>query len=165
MLELHSDGGLLSSNPSEIGLTWAWVLVNDGMEIDRCSGSHMPAEFRMRKVSSNLAELIAAVYGLEAVGKRKAIWFTDSEVTVERMKRGHEVWINTPEDFVRRAIAVRESFLSVILLAGHPSRADLARGVNKEGVPVSKWNKVCDDLCKYERKLFEHRFGRASVSA
>jgi len=37
--------------------------------------------------------------------------------------------------------------MKVVLLGGHPNKKELASWIRKDGLPVSKFNVLCDKLC------------------
>src|SRR5438445_3022 len=97
---IYTDGGLLTSNPSEIGGTWAWCAVTengkrigfksgivfaDALERDAELNDDNPPQHPV--VSNNHTEQIAIVKALEALpfGWSGTI-FSDSEVAITRVR-------------------------------------------------------------------------------
>ncbi len=166
---LYTDGGCIQRNPSSIGGTWAWVLVEDGRvfaedgQIVASASGVIPANGT--PVSNNVAELVAAVRGLEALPRGWSGRFCcDSQVTIGRLFWGYP-FRGVPQELVERAQkAVRNLWIRPVLLQGHPTKADLERGIGvKRGLPVSKWNVAVDRMCQEEaRKCLE---GREEVKA
>lgn len=158
IVAVYSDGGLLSANPSAIGGTWAWCFVGEiGQRLRWESGVVLPSELGCEKVTNNQSELIAAVLGLEAMPDDGECvdWFTDSEVTLWRLTTGKR-WANIPGEWKKRALAVRERIDNAVLLAGHPSAAQLRVGMSREkNLPVSIHNRFCDLMCCEEAAKFK----------
>lgn len=161
---LYTDGGLISKSPSALGGTWAWVRVIDGCEVVHSSGVVTPADLGLKHVSSNVTELLAAVIALESVEETwTGVLWTDSLVTLCRLQ-GSEKFTGVPEELRRRCRTQRirrgkdredVARFEVKLLGGHPSKRDLFRGRRlKDGLPVSKWNVLCDNLCCEEARRF-----------
>ena len=149
MLSLFTDGGVIGRNPSLLGGTWAWCLI-DGDEIIRsASGAVDPKDIDLLTVSNNTTELLAAVLGLEATGPGfSGVWYTDSKVTVYRLTTSTK-FKGCPDWLRNRALAVRENQkYTVKLLGGHPNKAELTTGIRSDGAPVSKWNVWCDKECR-----------------
>lgn len=147
-MELYTDGGVIGRNPSAIGGTWAWCLVDDGEVIREGSGIITPNDISKSTVSNNDTELYAAVRGLEAVGPNfDGVWFTDSKVTIHRLT-SHPKFTGCPLWLRKRAEQLRDARKwTVILLGGHPTKADLKIGKMTDGSPVSEWNVRCDKEC------------------
>ncbi len=149
---LYCDGGVIGRNPSLIGGTWAYCLVVDG-EIVRSDCGYVSVkdtEPHPGHVTNNLTELVAAVKALEAVGKGwDGTIHTDSSITMTRIKESTK-FANIPQWLRLKALEVRRGRkYKVVLLAGHPSRSELIKGVaERNGNPVSKFNVWCDNECK-----------------
>jgi ribonuclease HI len=151
---LYCDGGVIMRNPSPYGLTWAAVLVykgDDSMEYTRRrSGCFVSTVLLGGKATNNQAEYYAMLMGLSGLpdGWSGPI-YTDSQITLGRFFLG---WATNgiPDDWVRRANheLLRIGGWEPILLGGHPTKADLLRGCRMDGMPVSKWNVLCDQLCR-----------------
>jgi ribonuclease HI len=155
---LYADGGVISRNPSPIGGTWAWCLVqtdgdNEG-QMRTGSGVIPATEGYGGSVSNNVSELVAAVSALESV---PAFWrgtlCSDSQVTLGRLFLGWPLR-GVPEPLVKRLRRVQLRLQDDLehvrsqLLQGHPTKADLERGAGaKRGLPVSQWNVWCDRRC------------------
>ena len=159
-LQLFSDGGLVGANPSPVAGTWAWCLVGDGKLIACDWGLIYPDDLGLPAVTNNVSELYAAVRGLEAnptVGE----WLTDSQVTLRRLTKGGK-FKGVPAWLVDRSAKVRkrrvENRWKATLLAGHPTRAELASGfARRNRHPVSVWNVLCDQLCGRAAKSIKDR--------
>lgn len=147
---LYTDGGCIGANPSPIGGAWAWCLVRDGVKVKHDSDIIVAGEdCHPDEITNNYTELYAAVMGLEAMGKNwRGTLYTDSLVTKSRITDG--VSFNGIPNSLRSAILDlrRGRRYKVVLLAGHPTRKELAAGVaRRNGNPVSKWNVWCDREC------------------
>lgn len=177
-LELYSDGGVVKSNPSKIGGTWAWCLVKDNELIAEASGIIQPRDFGVKAITNNQTELLAAIEGMEwaeIVNERNCpkpwkwdnfvhpVLFTDSRITQLRLTSSNS-FAGIPQALRLRALELRRcNRWRVILVAGHPTKKELAAGFRKRnGLPVSKWNVRCDEACRkagksFLRKLAEKR--------
>lgn len=163
-LKLYTDGGVISKNPSPYGGTWAWVLVRDDQEIKRRSGildaNRHVLGFDGCLVTNNQSELFAIVDGLFYLPSGCGVFeiCSDSSVSLGRVFRGSS-FNNIPGWMQTELIRMKRKFpnwkdVSYTLLDGHPTKAHLASGVGKRGHPVSKWNKLCDDLCRAEAENY-----------
>lgn len=156
--KLYADGGVIERNPSPIGGTWAYCHVNsDNTRIHEASGSVTPADCGVARVSNNMTEFLALLYGLESL---PAGWvgkvFTDSGVTLMRFESPNTIAMNgIPDALVERLKAVRAKLgeLTFHLLGGHPTKQELKDGFRrKDGKPVSEHNVRCDWLCCEQAK-------------
>lgn len=155
---IFCDGGVISRNPSSIGGTWAVVLVGpDGAEVDRRRNVITPQEAGVIAVSNNYTELLAACMGLSLVpdGWAGAL-YTDSNVTRCRLLGVHPRMAGIPAALEEFMWAQRRRLgpFTVTLLGGHPTKDDLFRGVGKRGLPVSRWNVLCDKLCSAAARAY-----------
>lgn len=152
MLELYADGGVIKKNPSPIGGTWAWVLVENDKILDRGCGIFVPEQNGLF-VTNNQTELEAIIRGLGSLyDDELAKVFSDSEVTLGRVFRG-STFNNIPKemkkrlDFEKKRLK-RFSEFPYELLHGHPTKKQLENGFGKNGHPTSKWNVLCDEMCR-----------------
>lgn len=159
-VSVYCDGGMIDDGKgvpsrSEIGGTWAWIALDvAGQRQAYSSGVLMAKEGQL--VTSNMMEWWATIMALEAL---PAGWqgtlYSDSQVTLGRLRSGWTLgglprhWIRRGGEALRRASNFR-----VVLLQGHPSGEELAKGVGKTGRPVSQWNVWCDEECS--RRAREH---------
>jgi hypothetical protein len=136
-----------------IGGTYAWRQVVDGEPV--AGGGYFISckDARVELVTNNQTEMMAMVKGLESLPVN---WvgtiFSDSQVTLGRSFAGWK-WANIPSWLVHRFQAARARLLHFdefdhVLLAGHPTRAQLLSGVGKHGYPVSVHNVWCDQACR-----------------
>jgi ribonuclease HI len=150
VIDLYTDGGLLSNNPSLLGGTWAWVQVSAGCQVASGSGVVTCEEVGSERVTNNFTEMLAIVQGLNSMpnGWRGTL-FTDSEVSRIRLVFPRAKWKGIPPSLQQALTDTRERLgdFTVTLLAGHPSRRQLAAG-KRGDLPCSRWNKWCDDECK-----------------
>lgn len=155
-LKLFTDGGVISKNPSPYGGTWAWVLVHEGKMVDRSSGI-LPVS--LSPITNNQTELLAIIEGLKSVPLASTLEIcSDSSISLGRVFRGSSFnnipfWMETQLLQVKRSFRYWDKF-SYTLIDGHPTKAQLASGIGKHGHPVSKWNKLCDDLCRAEAENY-----------
>jgi hypothetical protein len=169
----YADGGVIQCNPSPIGGTWAACHVTaDGARVWEASGVIPAGSF---PISNNYAEYVAALRALEALPPGwSGRLYSDSRITLGRLCG--EWWEGAihhtqaicyslnglPADEIARGRSVlgRLGPFVGVLLQGHPTRADLARGVGaKRGFPVSIHNVWADDACN--RTAHAYLTGRA----
>lgn len=164
MNELYCDGGVIGSNPSKKGGTWAFralydnpiAIENNGICDDRLTieNSGLVLPFSLGgTVSNNLSEMHALIMGLRSL---PADWvgtvYSDSQVTLGRAFLGWK-WNNIPPvvkewfDSQRNRLT-RWNEIQFVLVDGHPTRAELAAGTGKRGHPVSIHNVWCDRTCQ-----------------
>lgn len=161
MNQLFCDGGVIRKNPSTIGGTWAFRLLEDGEVIREHAAIVIPAHICLDTVSNNLAEMLALINGMEELPRYwKGTIYSDSMVTLGRAFQGWK-WNGIPD-------AIRERFrlarlrlvywgteeISYVLLAGHPTRAQLAAGTGHSGLPVNIHNVWCDKACNMLSEQF-----------
>jgi ribonuclease HI len=101
-------------------------------------------------VTNNHAELTAVIMALESLPEGWAgTLYTDSENTVRWLNRRGRSPKVTPATRTRLVAALdRVGDFRKVLVAGHPTYADLDRGCREDGVPVSRFNVRCDELCR-----------------
>lgn len=152
IVALYTDGGVIGQNPSGIGGTWAWCMVDaEGQQQRHASGWMSPADMQVDVVSNNHTELLALVLGLEALDEGfTGTIYSDSWVSLQRIFLAAKL-NNVPQWLIDRLQAIQKSgrlaSVSYQLLDGHPTRAQLETGLGKRGNPVSKWNVWCDEQC------------------
>lgn len=141
---LYADGGCVLKNPSEIGITWAYCLVDADDKLIRSDYGFIA----FKGGTNNQAEMISCVIGMESL---PLAWCgtlaSDSKITLGRLFEGNAVK-NLPLDYVKRAKAAMER-LGVVEpkhLDGHATKKQLETGIGKNGNPTSKWNSECDRL-------------------
>jgi ribonuclease HI len=149
IIACYSDGGVIATNPSPIGGSWAWCHIGAGDVVVAQASGILPAA-PGAPVSNNVAELTAALRALAALPPGWAgPFYSDSQVTIGRIFWGW-AWRGLPASWIGRkdAILARLGPITPVLLQGHPTQADLARGIGaKRGYPVSRHNVMCDRLC------------------
>ena len=171
----YCDGGVIGQNPSSVGATWAFCLVDiTGVVCQEHSGV-VPVQSPGQTISNNIAELYAMLELISALPDDFSGSINcDSFVTVCRIFHV-SLWrdrdgisrlvgmrrpvamngvppklIKMAEDARARIQEIRNggALVEPVLLQGHPTREDLAKGVGlKRGLPVSRWNVHCDELC------------------
>lgn len=150
---LYADGGVINVNPSPIGGTWAFCLVNiHGGRIAWDSGVITPDEAEMPTVSNNLTELYALVRGLEAVSPDwYGMVYSDSWVSLQRVFLSAKLK-NVPQWLCERLWAIQRTGrlerMGYTLLDGHPTKAQLEAKIGKRGNPCSEHNVWCDTTCQ-----------------
>lgn len=159
---IFTDGGVILKNPSTHGGTWAFCWVDADCTGERTlerSGRVTPAGIGLPTVTNNVTELLAAVEGLESAPDGWAgTLYTDSLVTLRRVEQTErQAKLNgVPEALCVRLAAVKSRLgaYSVVLLGGHPTRAELLEGKRRDGLPCSPHNVWCDLACGREAERF-----------
>lgn len=157
-LDLYTDGGVIGHNPSTVGGTWAFCLVNAADERVTCnSGVITPAGAHLPAITNNLTELLAILNGREALPYAwTGVIHSDSWVSLQRVFL-HAKLANVPPWLVTRLQTLQRdgwfSGCSWKLLDGHPTKAHLAVGTGKRGGPVSIHNVFCDAECTRQARL------------
>ncbi|HEX5270465.1 MAG TPA: RNase H family protein [Gemmataceae bacterium] len=163
IIEVYTDGGCIGPNPSTSGGTWAWCTVGeDGARVRHDSGVITPEEIGLPVVTNNVAELAAAVNAMEWLPYEWAGTIcTDSRCTMLRLSKAlagsKQAKLNgVPAKLVGRLAAAKARLgaCRVVLLGGHPTRLDLARGRTCAGAPVSHHNAFVDRLCREQARRF-----------
>lgn len=156
IITLYADGGVIKKNPSAIGGTYAWCAVDEAGNRVIEAGGVVPAPAG-RLVTNNHMEQIAIVLALEAM---PAGWtgtvFSDLMIALGRVFKGWAIR-NLPANVAQRSAAAvaRLGAIETVLLQGHPTRADLERGIGaKRNLPVSIHNVWCDQRCGEEGRKF-----------
>ena len=171
VVAVFADGGVIHRNPSPYGGTIAYchvdehgkrveslgalVLHNPGSR-DYLPGVPMIYNSYTPLVTNNMTEMLALLACLQALPEG---WsgpvHSDSQVTLGRLFWGWKLtglpaqWIEWGSRCLKRL-----GKLEPVLLQGHPTKADLARGVGaKRGYPVSKHNVWADKECGRVAKL------------
>lgn len=155
---LYADGGVIAVNPSPLGGTWSWCLVDAAGERVQTASGVLTAAENGGPVTNNVTELLALVNGLEAL---PAGWcgtvYSDSWVSLQRVFCAAKLH-GVPPWLVDRLHALqrggRLAPLLYVLLDGHPTRAQLAAGVGKRGSPVSEHNVFCDAECGRQARAY-----------
>lgn len=154
-MNIYTDGGCIKANPSKLGGTWAWCMVENNQIIKHSSGIMTPEDMEVETITNNQMELYAAV---RAITSSPVDWngtlYTDSEVSLMRLTisksfKGIPNWLRLRTLELRRG---RQ--WDVFLLGGHPTRKDLQRGRNRKGRKVSGFNVICDKTCTALAKEF-----------
>lgn len=155
VVALYVDGGVILKNPSPIAGTWAYVLVDieDQRVLKKGSGVMIPAEWGLDVITNNQSEMWAMLKGLAVLPDNvPSNVCPDSQTTLGRCFWGHR-WTNVPPDmhteFHTQRARLDENWKNIkgILHAGHPTIDQLAKGIGRNGLPVSKWNCLCDRMC------------------
>jgi len=157
---LYTDGGVIGRNPSTIGGTWAYrILTADGQVIEQASGAIIPAEADVDVITNNLTELYAALHGLEKLPANfTGAIYSDSQITLGRLFWSWR-WTNIPPWMHNKYRALRKRIttweqITPVLLAGHPTRAELAAGIGHSNLPVSMHNLWCDQACQQAGRAY-----------
>ncbi len=165
MTNLYADGGVIRSNPSPYGGTFAWLLVDENDKRISCdSGVIEPKNVGMLKITNNLSELWAAISALEAMPPNWAgtIW-SDSKITCYRLTTSDK-FNGIPRDLKYKCLRLRRwAKWKVRHLGGHPTKRELLAGVDGRGLVVSKYNCWCDLRCGEEALRFLRRLGIMST--
>ena len=149
------DGGVMGSNPSKLGGTWAWCHIGAGNErIATKSGMIKTIPGKRDEITNNEMELAAMIYLLQSFPER---WsgqvFTDSRLTVLRIKavqNGRSTReISMKSIVLIKAALDRLSTVEVYWLPGHSREPFpfLVYGLGTVDVnPHNRWcHQACDD--------------------
>jgi ribonuclease HI len=160
---LYCDGGVIASNPSEIGGTYAFCIVFE-------DGSSIQKSFAISKadmggpVTNNQTEMLALLEGLKDLPDDFAgTIYSDSQITLGRVFLGWKRK-NIP-GFMHKMFQEQRARLTCwneikhVLLAGHPTKAQLQAGIGKHGYPVSEYNVWCDEACQRIGQVFLDTIG------
>lgn len=182
MNALFTDGGLIQRNPSPIGGTWAWIRTEGvesltdargklalvgAVEVARGVGLLLPNEIGLPTVSNNNTELYALLMGIAALPEGwSGTIYSDSLFALGiafRQFKADSVpnYLRLLSYKVLGKAMERGIQMENVLLAGHPSKADLEAGRRLSKAPhypVSPWNVACDEACtkrgqQYQRVL------------
>lgn len=150
--QLYVDGGVVGRNPSPIGGVYAYRIIQAGKVVSEagyfidCEKSGVPS------YTNNVTEMMALVKGLQQL---PVDWngtvFSDSMITLGRAFlswkwKGVPLWLrNSFETQAKRLI--NWEILGHTLLAGHPTKSQLACGIGRHDLPVSEHNVWCDNAC------------------
>jgi hypothetical protein len=156
----YCDAGTIGHNPTKLGITWAWTWVDQtGKRIKWESGIIEPDDTGMEILTNNFAELFSALRLIDSLPVDwKGTIFTDNihvqrRLTYSNSFKGIPLWMQNWCKTVRK-----HRGYEIGLLAGHPSKADLARGhKSKSKLPVSEHNHFCDRECTRLAKEFQLR--------
>jgi ribonuclease HI len=156
IVAIYTDGGVILKNPSTIGGTWAWCAVDaDGNRVIE-RGGVVPARDG-QQITNNHMEQIALTLALEAMPEGwSGTVYSDSMIALGRVFKGWRLK-NLPANVAKRSAAAvaRLGEIQTVLLQGHPTKADLARGIGaKRNLPVSIFNVWCDAECGRQAKAF-----------
>ncbi len=152
-MKLFTDGGTVKKNPSLLGGTWAWCLVSGDEVVTQASGVVTPDDFESVVVTSNDAELFAAIRGLQFMGKEfqggwEGEWWTDSKVTLYRLSTSD---IGRVPAWAQRQAAIlrKRRTWTTVLCAGHSTRNEILLGYRERNkLPCSVWNTYVDEMCQ-----------------
>lgn len=165
---LYTDGGCIGANPSPVGGTWAFVLVDaQGKRVVERSGILTPEQNQLPLVTNNIVELYAIILGLEAV---PVDWqgrlYSDSRVSLQRLYHQAKL-TNVPTWLCLRMQAILKSgrleHILYTLLDGHPTQTQLQMGKGKRGGSVSIHNVRCDQLCTRQAQNHQRSLREAAL--
>lgn len=166
VVALYADGGVMKVNPSPYGGMCAWCGVDkDGVRIIE-RGCVVPA-LSGKTISNNVTEQMAIVLALEAMpdGWSGTI-YSDSRIALGRVAGTFKGTKGLPPNLIERTRRAhkRMGALTFVLLQGHPTKADLARGTGKKrGLPVSLHNCWCDEECTRQGKAYMSQLEKVGI--
>jgi hypothetical protein len=152
MNAIYCDSGVIRVNPSPFGGTWAVRFIKDSEILAGRSGLITPIQASLPAIINNLTELLAVVSGLSRL---PSAWigtvYSDSQVTLgwvfDSWKwAGVPAWLHHDYETQRARLAYWDQ-ITHVLLAGHPTKAQLLAGIGRHGYPVSEHNVWCDHEC------------------
>jgi ribonuclease HI len=167
-IQLYADGGVIDKNPSPIGGTWAWILVDSRNDqvLDRNYGVIIHTEtIPMSEdgtVTNNQTELFALLQGLSKLPIDALVEVrSDSNVSLGRLFRGWQFsnipwWMKTSLDMQISRLVNWNQF-TYTLMDGHPTALQLRSGFGKRRNVTSKWNVACDALCHLAADEYKER--------
>lgn len=160
IIHLYADGGVIGKNPSPIGGTYAYrILDASEQHILVEHADVIPANFTNPFITNNLTEMLAIIAALPHISPDADVHiFSDSQITLGRLFQGWK-WKNIPLWLHARYQAQRQRLpkfhsYQYTLLSGHPTQAHLATGIGKRGYPVSIHNAWCDHACTQAAKSY-----------
>jgi ribonuclease HI len=143
--DLYTDGGVILKNPSLIGGTYAYVLIQDDKIKAQDSGVYTPEDMETSGVgvTNNQTELLAILSGVEwaqSKGWHIRCLYSDSQVTLGRLYQGWSLK-NIPYWMVqwKNELAHVIQTIPYQLVKGHADNV---------------WNNKCDELCQEAAKTF-----------
>lgn len=155
---VYADGGVLNRNPSEVGGTWAFCLVNAiGGRLFGQAGHIAAAEVApLPWVSNNLTEVVALLLALENLPDGWAgAAFSDSKNAIRAHMAAADLDPRKPgylpDELWGRMVAARQRLGAIrwTLLGGHPTKHELAAGYRaRDNKPVSPHNVWADSACQ-----------------
>lgn len=163
ILALHVDGGVIGTNPSMFGGTYAWRLISDDRE-PAGHGAVVTTTQMGGPITNNQTEMLALLEGLKQLpGDWTGTIYSDSQVTLGRAFLGWK-WKNIPEWMhqlyrKQRARLVGWNSVQYVLLDGHPTKEQLLSGIGKRGHPVSEHNVWCGEACRQAGEAFMATIG------
>jgi ribonuclease HI len=153
---LFTDGGCVARNPSDVAITWAWVVTIDGQPKAERFGWIRATDLPDGRGTNNQAEFYAVLDGFRHLDDGAIVYvFLDSEITLKRWTQGAarrgipDAWYRGMGTELQRSGG---SFWH--LLSGHPTRASLKQaeqngnGKDDSGRHVSPHNVRVDFLCR-----------------
>jgi hypothetical protein len=147
---------MIGQNPSPIGGTWAWCMVNaDGTRTRHAYGYVTPADLGTPTVSNNHTELLALVLGLEAL---PAGWagtvYSDSWVSLQRVFLAAKL-ANVPPWLVDRLQTLQKSGALKQMTCTLPDGEEPQHGLSFELQPLKGLPFTISRSQRYETgKLF-----------
>lgn len=153
MRKLYADGGVVAKNPSPIGGTWAWCLVQGDVLLSRDGGFISIFDMGYDVVTNNQTELLAVIKGLEFLPDDldQLEICSDSNITLGRIFKNFT--FNNIPGWMERDLREHKKRLinfhkfTYTLIDGHPTVAQLESGFGKRGHPTSRWNVLADNMC------------------
>lgn len=155
IIALYADGGVIGRNPSTIGGTYAYRILDDkGCVVEQGCRSISPSSMNMgASVTNNQTEMLAILEGIKHLPDDfDGTIYSDSNVTLGRLFRKWK-WTNIPEwmkdifkQETRRLINWKK--VQGTLVQGHPTKDELEIGMGHKGYPVSEHNVWCDSACQ-----------------
>jgi ribonuclease HI len=165
IVEAYADGSAIGNSADPDAGAWAFCFVDDrGERCHEASGLFTPEECGVERLSSSHVEFLAVLFALESLPPMWSgtVW-CDDLVTVYRF-RNRVPSRGVPMAWAERAMLAVDRLHNVMIqrIHGHPTRAELEKGVAKNGRPVSPHNVWCDEECRrvgWEWKVYDRDRG------
>lgn len=173
-ISVYADGGVILKNPSAIGGTYAYILMDGAFVVAKHSGVLTPDMGLEGVVSNNVSELYALCAAIQSAPDVRGFtahqyhFYSDSYITLLRVFRGAKLNGIPPHlalmlGEVRRMLKYFD--FQWTLLDGHPTREQLAAGIGKRGSPCSEWNVWCDKQCNEEGRKYRAQLAEREAAA
>lgn len=153
----YCDGGMIGTNPSRIGGTWAFCFIGEsGQRIYEKSGYVFPGRYDKDVVTNNHTEFEAMGRMLRALPEKwSGMVYSDSRLTIGRAFRNWKCkGIPDHIQASMRAAVKRLGNVTPVLVGGHPTKEEMQKGKRADGMPCSTHNDWCDRECQRRGRTY-----------